>query len=274
MTNILVSSTQPLNVFFNQTNPATGVVPLEEVPIFRNGWQRDAECAARAKCRRQRLILSCGARRIISVAKSGVKTTAALAVFEVDFNITALTNDVPFNDTLTNGEFRYFSFDVSSSNAYEATFQLLRMSGNADLVVSKGTPLPTLTESDYGSFNSGPGQRKYLRKLTNSSPVPLSPGTWHLGVFNRDDTTNAVNYTVLAQELDIVPGGPTAQTNITFIPLTNGVPFDYTAGQGAALTNFFTFTVTNTITPALTNIVGSIHFELYNLTGNGDFDRW
>ena len=257
-TNILVSSTLPLNVFFNQTNPPIGSVPPDT--FLFSGTSGSATLFAPPVAPPPPNFIP-GQTYYIGLQNPG--TTAASAVFEVAFNITGLTNDVPFNDTLTNGEFRYFSFTVSNTNAYEATFQLLRMNGNADLVVSKGL-LPTLTESDYGSFNSGLANEN-IYVLTNSSPVPLSPGIWYLGVFNRDTTTNALNYSVLAQELDIVPGQAT-QTNITFIPLTNGVPFDYTAGPGAALTNFFTFAVTNT----LTNIVGSIHFELYNLTGSGD----
>ena len=46
------------------------------------------------------------------------------------------------------------------------------------------------------------------------------------------------------------------------------MPFNFTAGPGAALTNFFRFTVTNTV--ADTNHVQGLRFELYNLTGNGD----
>ena len=76
----------------------------------------------------------------------------------------------------------------------------LKLSGNADLVVRKGVPLPTLTSSDYGSFNvSNLDENIYV--LTNSAPVPLSAGTWYLGVFKRD--SGAVNYTVLAKELDV-----------------------------------------------------------------------
>ena len=64
---------------------------------------------------------------------------------------------------LTNGysAVRYFAYDVSA-NAYEATFQLLQLSGNADLVVSKGAPLPVLNSENYGSFNTGHGGRKHL----------------------------------------------------------------------------------------------------------------
>jgi sugar lactone lactonase YvrE len=171
---------------------------------------------------------------------------------------------VPYNGTLpTSTSLQYFSFDVSTNDAYEATFQLLNMSGNADLVLSQGTPLPTLTDSDYGSFNSGKANEN-IYVLTNSEPVPLTPGTWYLGVFNRD--THAVNFTVLAQELDLPP---TPSTNLTIIPLTNGVPFNWTAGPGAALTNFFSFGVSNNVATGITN-PASIHFELYNLTGNGN----
>ncbi|HEX7577813.1 MAG TPA: DUF642 domain-containing protein, partial [Verrucomicrobiae bacterium] len=161
---------------------------------------------------------------------------------------------------------RYFAFDVSS-NAVEATFQLLHLSGNADLVVRKGPPLPTLFSSDYGSFNTGNADEN-IYVLTNSTPVPLSPGRWYLGVFKRD--AGPVAYTVLAKELDkAVPP--------TIIDLTNRVPFNFTAGPGAALTNFFRFNVTDTffrVTNAVhavsTNTLASIHFELYNLSGNGD----
>ena len=96
---------------------------------------------------------------------------------------------------------RYFAFDVTS-NAYEATFQLLQLSGNADLVVCKGTPLPTLTSSDYGSFNAGNADQN-IYVLTNSSPVPLSAGRWYLGVFPLDP--RPIQYAILAKELDTNP---------------------------------------------------------------------
>jgi hypothetical protein len=72
-------------------------------------------------------------------------------------------------------------------------------------------------------------------------------------VFRRDP--GPVRYTVLAKELDVA-------SPPTIIDLTNNVPFDFTAGPGAALTNFFHFAVTSS--------PPSIHFQLYNLTGNGD----
>jgi hypothetical protein len=145
---------------------------------------------------------------------------------------------------------------------YEATFQLLQLSGNADLVVRKGVPLPTLTSSDYGSFNTE-NQDENIYVLTNSSPVPLSAGRWYLGVIKRDSGA-VVNYSVLAKELDVI----NSVTNCTVINLTNNVPFNWTAGPGAALTNFFHFAVTNMVVNGVTN--QGLRFELYNLSGNGD----
>ena len=269
--NTLLSSTQPLNVYFNQNAPPTGN-GFGDVFLFGPGTTGNQTLTAGGGP----LNFTPGQTYYIGLQNPG--TRAASAVFEVSYNITALTNDVPYNDSLTNdnGSVRYFSFDVTSTNAYEATFQLLNMNGNCDLVVSKAPLLPTLTDSQYGSFNAGRANEN-IYVLTNSSPVPLTTGTWYLGVYNRDP--NTVNYTVLAHELDL---GTSASTNITLIQLTNGVPFSYTAGPGAALTNFFSLGVTNL--PVLfngipvidgsgvpeTNFVGSIHFQLYNLTGNGD----
>jgi subtilisin-like proprotein convertase family protein len=266
-TNILDSSTEPLNVYFNQNNPPTGNTPPDS--LLFSGTTGSATLYTNNPSLNPPLPdFNAGQTYYIGLQNTGPH--AASAVFQVDFNITALTNDVTYNDTLaTNGSYRFFSFDVTSTNAYEAIFQLLHMNGNADLVLSKGT-LPALTSSDYGSFNSG-NANENIYVLTNSMPVQLSPGIWYLGVFNRD--THAVDYTVLAQELDLNP--PTSGTNtLTLIQLTNGIPFNYTAGPGAALTNFFYFPVTNSVTGTngtfITNYVSSIHFELYNLSGNGD----
>ena len=241
-TNRIVSSDLPVDLLFNPTNPPTGSNPGDLVVLPNStGGIGSPVLGTTTPLPANSYFLG--------VRNNG--THAASVVVEVDFNITALTNGVPLSSTLnTNDSERYFSFNVSS-NAFEATFQLLKLSSNADLVVSKGT-LPTLTSSDYGSFNVT-NVDENIFVLTNSSPVPLSPGLWYLGVFKRD--AGPVNYTVLAKELDTT-------SPPTVIPLTNGVPFNFTAGPGAALTNFFSFTVTNS--PA------SIQFELYNLTGNGD----
>jgi alpha-tubulin suppressor-like RCC1 family protein/subtilisin-like proprotein convertase family protein/sugar lactone lactonase YvrE len=255
-TNTLISSTQPLNVYVNTNMPPTG--SASDTLLFGPVTSGTTNLfAVPAPSTTPDFIP--GQTYYIGLQNPG--TTAASATFEVDFNITGLTNGIPFSDTLaTNTSLRYFSFTVSTNSPYEATFQLLNLSGNADLVISKGTSLPTLTSSDYGSFDSTRADEN-IYVLTNSSPVPLTPGTWYLGVFNRD--SGAVNYTVVAKELDL---GPTLTTNLTLVPLTNGVPLNFSSGPGAALTNYFYFVVTNGVVPGLTN-PAAIHFELYNQTG-------
>ncbi|HEX3857718.1 MAG TPA: LamG-like jellyroll fold domain-containing protein [Verrucomicrobiae bacterium] len=247
-TNILVSSDLPVDLLFNPTNPPTGSNP-GDFPLVSNSTGGASGVGIPVLSAASSPPLPANS-YYLGVRNNGAH--AASAVVEVDFNITALTNDIPLSSTLnTNDQERYFSFNVSS-NASEATFQLLKLSSNADLVVRKGGPLPTLVSSDYGSFNVASSDEN-IYVLTNSSPVPLSSGIWYLGVFKRD--AGAVNYTILAKELD-------TNQPVNIISLTNGVPFNFSAGPGAALTNFFSFTVTNA--PA------SIQFELFNLTGNGD----
>ncbi len=256
-TNILVSSTAPVDLLFNQTQPPTGTV-LPDYQLLANATAGIGSPVLAANPPSAPPLLP-GQTYYLGVRNPG--TQPASGTLEVDYDIPGLSNGVPVTDVLTTNAsdaVRYYSFAVSS-NAYEATFQLLDMTnGNADLVVRKGVPLPTLTSSDYGSFNvSNLDENIYV--LTNSSPVPVSPGTWYLGVIRRD--AGPVGYTVIAKELDISNAPP------AIIDLTNGVPVNFTAGPGAALTNFFRFSPA--INHGLTNAAG-IRFEVYNQTGDGD----
>ena len=260
-TNILVSSTLPVNVFFNPTNLPTGVNPGDITLLTASTGGPSLPIAVNTNA--PYMPYQAGSTYYLGVQNPSA-TTPATVVLQVDFDITPLTNGVPDTSVFTtNDTERYFSYTVSS-NAYEATFQLLKLSGNADLVVSKGSPLPTLTNTDYGSFNDGRVDEN-IYVLTNSSPVPLSPGTWYIGVIKRD--SGVVDYTVLAQELDVTNS---LTNSVNIINLTNGVPFNWSAGPGAALTNFFVFAVTNPVVGGSNAYVPGLHFELYNLTGNGD----
>jgi subtilisin-like proprotein convertase family protein len=249
-TNILVSSTAPVSLYFNQTSPPSATVPPDYGLLTNVTFGIGSPVLASTNVPSVPPLVP-GQTYYLGVQNTNA--TAASVVLEVDYDITALTNGVPYSSALTtNDDLRYFSFNVTS-NAYAATFQLLKMSSNADLVVRKGVPLPALTNTDFGSFNATNADEN-IYVLTNSSPVPLSAGQWYLGVIKRD--AKQVNYTVLAKELD--SNAPPA-----IIDLTNAAPFSFTAGPGAALTNFFRFHVTNSATMGL-------RFQLYNLTGNGD----
>jgi subtilisin-like proprotein convertase family protein len=277
-TNVLDSATGPVNLLFNPTNEPTGANPGDQTLLTASIGGIPAGVSQFLTVNDPLPFTAdyqAGQSYYLGVRNSG--THAVTAVVEADFDITGLSNSVPVCGILnTNDQERYFSYDVSS-NAFEATFQLLDLSSNADLVVRKGSPLPTLFSSDYGSFNpTNADENIYV--FTNSQPVPLSPGRWYLGVIKRD--AGPVYYTILAKELDETNGVP----GYAVIDLTNRVPFNFTAGPGAALTNFFRFNVANTVflvtnsvngmTNAVngvtTNVLGSIHFEFYNLSGNGD----
>ena len=94
---------------------------------------------------------------------------------QVDFDVTPLSNGVPFNATQAGNALpRYFSYDVSP-NATAVSFQLLNLNGNVDLVAGANPPFPTLASFDYGSFNPGTNDEDIL-VFTNSAPVALAPG--------------------------------------------------------------------------------------------------
>ncbi|HOX57497.1 MAG TPA: S8 family serine peptidase [Candidatus Paceibacterota bacterium] len=136
----------------------------------------------------------------------GVQNTNSTAVtfaLAVRFDITPLVSGVPVAFDLPPGPApRYFSFQVET-NATAAEFQLLGLSGNANLVVRKAPPLPTLNSLDYGSFYPGTNSEQIII-FTNTAPTPLSPGRWHIGVFNDSDS-NVTGVVLAAAYTDPVP---------------------------------------------------------------------
>jgi hypothetical protein len=124
------------------------------------------------------------------------------------------------------------------------TCQLLALSGNANLVARRGSPLPTVSSYDYGSFNPGTSDEEIL-VLTNSAPVPLTPGRWYLGVLNA--SVAPVDYTVLVTELTNLPN---------IITLTNGIPY-YNANPGpAGAADYYRYVVTGIVARAQFEING------------------
>ena len=256
-TNILVSATAPVDLLFNQNNPPATGAPGDFT--FVNNNTTGIQTISSAPPTTPPLIP--GQSYYLAVRNNG--SVPSTVVLNVNFNITTLTNGIPVTSRLrTNDLERPFVFEVHS-NATEATFQLLQVAGNADLVLRKGLPIPSLFSADYGSF-SGSNADETIYVLTNSLPVPLSTGLWYLDVVKRDlvnnpTGSNSVAYAVLAKELTNAP---------QIINLSNRVPVNFTAGPGAALTNFFKFSVTNLPLLGATNL--GIHFEVYNQSGNGD----
>ena len=240
-TNILTASS-PVNLLFNQNILPTGTNSTD-FTLVTNTTSRTVLLQSNSVPP-----LISGQRYFIGVQNNSTTNTITIT-FQVNFDITSLTNAIPVTSTIAALNIpRYFQYDVSS-NAVVTSFQILNPNGNVELVARKGAPLPDTQNFDYLSSVPGASPQTIL-VLTNSTPVPLTPGRWYLGVFNND--VIPVTYTIVATE-----AGPP-----TFIDLTNGVPFNFTSPPGLALTNFFRFSITNNVPAAL--------FELYNLSGNVD----
>jgi subtilisin-like proprotein convertase family protein len=180
-------------------------------------------------------LLNPGQRYYLGVKNKDPNTTNVFTL-RVDFDkydatapvVTALTNAVPLTATINAGPLMsYYQFTVSS-NANWATFELLDLSGNANLYLKRGAPLPTSDTYHYQSANLGVTDEQIV-VLTNSFPTPLAAGVWYLGILNLE--TNPVTYTVLATEY-------TSPLPV-FIPLTNGVPYANTITNAPDYYEFF-----------------------------------
>lgn len=176
-----------------------------------------------------------------------VYTIHALEVFA---NVAALSNAIPVNGGLTNnGVIDYYYIDITNQVSSLA-LSLTNLSGNVDLFVRAGLPLPTADSFDFASTNAGTADEVILLS-GDRTPQLLNPGRWFLAVVPRDPLP--VTYTVLANFtlpdtnvrflIDSVPqpesvvGGP---TNLLY---RFEVPFDFTS---------------------------RILFELYGLDGDAD----
>src|SRR5438094_2568407 len=119
-------------------------------------------------------------------------------------------------------------------NGVQANFETLNASGNVDLYIRRGLPVPSPSLSAYASLN--PGTNNELIIVSNGAPAnALAPGDWYLAVVNKDAVT--VTYDVrVSQFID----------GVNLITLTNGTP--YTASAAACPPggiDYYRYTVTN-----------------------------
>jgi subtilisin-like proprotein convertase family protein len=127
-----------------------------------------------------------------------------------------LTNGIVVTQTLAvTNALDYFQFTVSS-NAIQAVFETFAADGNVNLYVRRGLPLPTPTNFHYLSATPGTNDERVIVHPL-STPVPVSPGTWFLGVSNAD--TNPVTYSLRATEL-LMPANYVIRSQLT---ITNGM---------------------------------------------------
>ncbi len=173
-------------------------------------------------------------------------------------NLFVLTNAMPFTKTVAPGpgvfddRIEYFAFDVPTNASY-VSFDLLQPTDNVDLMVSHSVPLPRPYEFDYRNANPGTNDEQVL-VATNSTPVPLTPGLWFLGVIHDTAPTNTETYTVLATVFTNEPP--------TIVTLTNGRPFSGTFE--VAGTNYYKFVMPSNAIQADFEVTGmSSNLDLF-----------
>jgi hypothetical protein len=153
---------------------------------------------------------------------------------QVEFDVPILSNAVPVTDLVISDILpRYYRFDVTT-NATAVAFLLTNLNGNANLYVRRGPPLPTSGSYDYASTAPG-NDPEWVLVFPDSTPKPLAPGPWYLGVFNAD--TRPVRYTVVAIELtNAIP---------PIVALTNAIPYAQTGPSPGPVTQYYRFNVPN-----------------------------
>jgi subtilisin-like proprotein convertase family protein len=201
-------------------------------------------------------------------------------------NILVSSNAGPYTTNLfaTNAP-EYYSF-VVPTNAILASFEIINPTNQIDLYVRHTAPLPSSTSYDYATSYDGTNDEaivvttnSYLLtgagpdtndvEGTNSMPVPLTPGTWYLAVYDysQTNTTNLITYTIEATYVTNSVVNGVTNNAITIIPLTNQVASgayqtNGTSPPGPALTNFYSFTITND--------APGVQFVVTNMTENVD----
>jgi hypothetical protein len=271
-----------LTLLFNQTALPTGNnlgdYTLTNVPGLMNGSYTLTNNSPPPS-------LLPGARYFLGVQNTN--NIAATFTIEVDTQIITNTTAIPltnasvYTNTITNAP-QFYSFDVPT-NAILAAFEIINPTNELDLYARHALPLPSNTMFDYRTYYQGTNEEaivvttnsfdpvSHLQITTNSAPIPLTPGTWYLVVYNFN-TNNSNTYRVVATYLT----NTATNSPITITPLTNFVTNLYNLygtngayatngniGPGPDLTNFYSYTVTN---PAAT----AVQFVVSNMTGNVD----
>jgi hypothetical protein len=255
VTNRIFDATAPVNVWFHQDTPPTGTNTGDFllIPSTTNGSRiisTDTNFPAPQ--------LVPGSRYYLSVENPCPNGTNATFTIEVDFGVSfiRLTNMIPYGNTnsgITNmGANETYIYTVPT-NALRAQFEIFGNTDRMTLSVRKGLPPPDLFNFDYASSNAG-YNGELIVVLTNSEPVPLTPGDWFITAINIADAP--LNYYVMASDWPET-GRPFAITNSvwttnSFCIYWTALPFVHYYVQGVpflespATTNWYTLSHTLT----------------------------
>lgn len=126
--------------------------------------------------------------------------------------IITLTNAIPYYNTnfAIGAGADYYRY-VVTTNAVRAQFEINNPSADLTLVVRKGLPLPDLALFDYLSARVYTNDELVV-VITNSTPLPLTPGDWFLTVLNTSGgpagySVKATEWPATGRPLQITGGG-------------------------------------------------------------------
>lgn len=254
---LTVTQNNPLAQFdlYNLTGAGDLLVQLEALPAPDSALVTDRgtpRSPVRVQLRPTSFLSTLNGQWLLTVANQETNDLdfTLLATFPPDAReVITLTNGIAYTNTVpvslprgTVTDIDFYRFEVSA-DATDVDFELLPVDGNVDLLIRQDL-LPDDVAADYRSEN--PGTTNELVSITGSSfPIALAPGSWFIGVINRD--AQSVSYSIRATE---------HLPNV--IELLNGQPY-LNAVEDPALLDYYSFNVT----PNATNVV----FEIVNAEG-------
>jgi subtilisin-like proprotein convertase family protein len=147
-----------------------------------------------------------------------------------------ITNGVPINGTILNdGQIAYYYLDITNEAA-TATFVVTNLTGNVDLFVRQGLPLPAANSFEFSSTNAGLADEGLFLQAT-VVPQLQTPGRWFLAVIATDPApvsfTVAASYTVPNSDIELlvdsIPQSSLVEAGPTNRLYRFDVPFDSTS---------------------------------------------
>lgn len=251
--NHLIASGSPLDLFFNQSTQPTGLAGDVAWAIGATDFTKVLDDGSTPP-------LVKGATYYLTVRNSTDTAQPFSLSVSMDMLI-ILSNAIGYTNTITvAGSMQYYGFEVASS-ASEAAFEILNPTGNADLVLKRGLPVPTPTNKLISSTRPGTNFESIILTADNPFPVLLTPGWWYATVYTpRQTLPSPVTYTIRAIQ-------ETNAAGATIVPLTHGVPYSSIAAPGASFfTNnefiYYRFTV-----PDEMAVMPRLVFSVTNATG-------
>jgi hypothetical protein len=192
---------------------------------------------------------------------------------------TTFTNIIGYHQFIdpTNSEFEFFDDGSQTGGSLGSgrLYRLILLNSSVPVAPTNPIPISSATVTNINGTNDfllvwfAPTNDLFQVQWSSTFPPSWFTFTNIIGVHTitsptnsefefLDDGSQSGGLSALRYYRLVLYNG--SSPSVTIVPLTDGVPVNFTTGAG--LTNFFSFDITKTN--------ASVLFEVYNLTGNGD----